>query len=208
MKIADVILPRIVETGGASFEVRSPTVREALVIFFAAPEAMTGDSDSLSLIDATLRSWYPHGLYSRIKKEPVENMIRGALLIINDGVEDLEKAKRKSAKEIEWEDAIASFMSAYGYAFDDVLSMSWSSFLMLMKQIPRLSALRKLETLHVQSIPNISDNFERQGAVMELRVQAGYKPVTEIDDETALQNLKTLQAEMAMFTGPTPQGEA
>lgn len=209
MKLIDAILPTLIDAGGVTFEVRPPVVREALVLLFVAPDALLGEEESIVAARNILAAWLPPKLYAKLDRQTVEKTIKDVIGILNAGIEDDAKAKKKTASEIVWEDVIASFMVMYRYSFDEVLALSWPAFLMLSKQIRRISALRKLDQLHVSNIPNIANDSDRKAAVIELRSAAGLHEFETVSDEEALSNLNALAVEYSMFTGaPIPKPES
>lgn len=183
-----------------SFEVRPPTVREALVVLSAGPAATKGDTDSAKIVVSILKDWFPRKLFKRIMKESPETAIQTALQIANEGLH-VDGKKAKEPEEIDWLKLITSLMDVFPYRIDEVYDMEWPSFVLLTKHLSRVKAIRKLDHIHALSVVNIRDNGERQAAFARIKALAGFDPIEKISDEQALANLNALQMQMVAMTG-------
>lgn len=198
----DTILPRLVSDGRRDYNVRPPTVGEALVLIHAGPVAVNGDLDSQKIILGTLRDWYPKRLWKKLRRKPVAHLVGSALEIANDALKKSES--KKSGKPVDWMRLTAQFMDVYRYRFQEVMSMPWPAFIALSDQMIVVKSLRKLDQIPVAMIPHYADSAARQGAIMSIRADAGLDPISKMSDEDAETGLNTLTAEFAMaglFTG-------
>lgn len=197
MSIMDTILPRLVSAGRRDFNVRPPTVGEALVLIHAGPVAASGDLDAQKIILGTLREWYPKRLWRKIRRRPFVQIVKSALDIANDALKKSET--KKPGKPVDWMRLTAQFMDVYRYRFEEVIAMPWPAFIALSDQMIVVKSLRKLDQIPVAMIPHYADSAARQGAIMSIRADAGLDPIAKPTPEEAQNGINSLAADFALI---------
>lgn len=193
------ILPRRVVFGGVSYEVRPPTVREAVTLLTVAQDAMAGDEDAWQLALHVLRSWYPSSLLLASRNAERRQVISYALQMMQQG--SPEGKKREGATpSIDWDDIISLYMHTYGQSLDRVLNEPWPGFLIMASQIGRIEARGKLNLIQAQGLPYIKSKTERTKAFNQLRRMAGIvEAPKKVTPEEAQKNLNDLAQAFASF---------
>jgi len=200
-QLVRAILPRRVVYDDNVYEVRPPTVREAVILLAEAKEAMAGNEDSYKLVLHTISQWYPQGLFLALRAAPPQQMTAMALRFMHEGTPHV-KPKKVAAhgQAIDWDDVISLYMHTYGVSLEDTLKEPWSGFLVMASQIGRIEARKKLDQLHVNGLPYIKNKGERDRAIGQLKKLAGVDATaSKATPEEQKKNLNDLAAQFAAF---------
>lgn len=205
MSIVRAILPRHVKSGAASYELRPPTTREALILLSAARDALMGDDDAYSLVLYVLKDWYPSTMFIETRRADPREVVSYALQIMQQGTQQRKASDEiaEEGREADWDSILSLYMHTYGVSLSEALEEPWAGFLLMASHIGRIESRNKLNYLHAKGLPHIRDKNERARAMSRLQRAAGIDTVRpkKVSKEEAEANLKELEQQFALFGG-------
>lgn len=170
---------------GNAYEVRPPTVREALILIIAGRRAIEGDDDAFNLVLFALKSWYPDQVYSHARAEAKRDGMMSRQLIIghafqlmHQGSPETRKRSEEAADDpesIEWGVILSRYMNTYSCSIQTVMDEPWPSFLHLSLRLGSFNAIYTMNTIRAISMAFGSKGKQRDKMFSELEEQLGIR---------------------------------
>ena len=165
-----------------------PSTRTALTVLCVAEDAAAGDREARGVLRTALRRWLPLRLSSFLTSRayPAADAVAWAVRVITAGLPEPdelvaetppetaseEEAGASSWAAIDWAGRIAEYAHAYGTPPQEVLAMPFATFLVFLRETPRIHAQAQLRDLTTRSLP-YADAAERHAILDDLRARAG-----------------------------------
>ncbi len=202
MSLLRATLPVDLTTPYGRYALRQPRVGEALSVLGAL------QAEDYDTFEDVCRAWLPFRLQSELFAGAVPDDLAAQVVLdlVESGAEppsddpDEEASEEDSDSsengwtDVDWSAHVADYMAAYGTSLAETLAEPWHGFLALLGKIDRIEARQALSQLHVEGLPHIKSDRERDKALESLRKRAGYskpeeKPQSYEEQVAKLDNL-------------------
>lgn len=170
--------PVEVRVEGRVYEVRRPTVLQALTVLESVEAMREGDESAWTELKCLIGSWLPLGLSSMLLSwGPASVKLLGELLAVGmpESHESDEKKVKKKARQASWPEVIAEHATAYRMKPEEVLSQPWPFFVLMHAEIDRQRAREQLRNWE-------SAAGAQTGKIDSLIERSDYKTVEEIPE--------------------------